>query len=49
MELLYVLNIGVQEKAKPDMENIRIGLNMAVVKLTTIQTNMPPLCIGYVR
>jgi hypothetical protein len=27
---------AVQDKAKPDVENIR-GLNLAVVKLTTVQ------------
>jgi hypothetical protein len=32
----------VQDKAKPDTENIR-GLNLAVVKLTTIQVTELPL------
>jgi hypothetical protein len=31
-----------QEKAKPDIENIR-GLNLGVVKLTTVQVTKMPL------
>jgi hypothetical protein len=32
----------VQDKAKPDLENIR-GLNFAVVKLTTFQATKLPM------
>jgi hypothetical protein len=32
----------VKDKAKPDTENIR-GLNLAVVKLTTVQVTKLPL------
>jgi hypothetical protein len=33
---------AVQDKVKPDIENIR-GLNLAVVKLTTVQVIRQPL------
>jgi hypothetical protein len=33
---------AVQDKAKPDIENIS-GLNLAVVKLTTVQVTKLPL------
>jgi hypothetical protein len=33
---------AIKEKAKPDIENIR-GLNLAVVKLTTVQMTKLPL------
>jgi hypothetical protein len=32
----------VQDKAKPDVENVR-GFNLAVVKLTTVQVTKLPL------
>jgi hypothetical protein len=41
-KIMRMNTFSVEDKVKPDIENIR-GLNLAVVKLTTVQAIKLPL------